>query len=472
VLDAAGLPGAETAAWMASRDAARLVAGLAPRHALFAWKPAGPGNGPGAWHAASYIGAGAHWWRLGFYDRSLPGMRRQAEGPRGSSRAWAPNVWTWTPEGAPEGWSLTLSVREGMLLAAFSPDPDATLRMSQRLDRPPLLDGAPAECMQGAAAGGARDRFWVREDVGRPWLAGAFTRLGAPSLDGFLDVNAALPPAADPCPPASLLPTPPDAYVSGSLAGALGLLSQVPLPALTLSLAREVARGSDSESAVFAALLSGPLSGRVSFGVRIPAVLLGVRMRADFQMPQQLTNALDRINAVYNLGLIPRAGEGGVAYTIVDGAQQGSYNLLSASQKPAVAMWKEWLLLCSNAGTLRQLLEQADARRGAASASWLSAGGQRTHALLRVDSRRASRSLLDALAVWRLFLTVGQAGGRDVSRERSWIKEAETWAKRLAPAGVSIVRVESGEKGPRVAFRIMLPDAALSDEVLPPPEEL
>jgi hypothetical protein len=155
--------------------------------------------------------------------------------------------------------------------------------------------------------------------------------------------------------------------------------------------------------------------------------------------------ALDRLNARYGWGLIPRQrSAGGWPATVLEPTRGGWYGSLGEGEKPAVAAVREWLILCSNLNALERLLAEPGGAGDAVSAepgeSLADPAGFITRAAeaadasvyVAVDPEATGRALRNAAAVYSL------AVHRDGDRGEliSGMLASEAWLESLRPLGV------------------------------------
>ncbi|MBN1558364.1 MAG: hypothetical protein JW951_09485 [Lentisphaerae bacterium] len=464
-----GLP--EAAGWL---DA--LLARGASRKVVTGYVPSFGRTGRPGWAFASWVGGYGQWLRWGLFAPWMQDFApiRLDGGGRG---------WTRPVGDSGQGLFLSLDVTEGLLLGCVSADPKGVQVLLDRLYRlappGPLWNGdddAPGISRLGdpriAAIRAAPDRFRFRwEDTGGGGTAMrtaevALTEVDPDGFRGWILGDAAAvvaPPAEERTDPAAAarrrkaletlaarLNGAPDALVvlpvrhgRDLLARHLGGPGARPADALLGELA------ADGEGLAFLCGFSGEHSGRL-LGLRVPALMAGVTVEDETGALDRLAAALDGVNARYGWGLIPqRRVRGGVEIMVIENTRGGIYGSLGADERPAFAAVEGWLLGCSSAGVLEQVL-----RDGAAGAAPVWAEGLRrgTEGYAWVDLEAAGAALRKAMAAYALVLLVQDTDGSETARRR--LEQIRAWTERLAPLKTAEFRVAEDLPRPAVQFRV------------------
>jgi hypothetical protein len=228
----------------------------------------------------------------------------------------------------------------------------------------------------------------------------------------------------------------------GDLPLAIGLIqSQMVLPLMEernnpawLRIFGEVIRDQKAES-IMMAVLGDEFSGRIK-GIKVPAIIAGIPVDNSTNTLMWMRQALDRLNAKYRWGLIPReVYANGSAVFAVENTASNFYSTLTLEEKPAYTICGKWLLLSSSLGSLSSLVARFNQ---------MPAGAQRqetrwkgdlnsvsTPCFARIDLARGGKTLRLALTTYGLKLLLEDAKGTLEARQR--LNEAKAWIDSLTP---------------------------------------
>ena len=228
----------------------------------------------------------------------------------------------------------------------------------------------------------------------------------------------------------------------GNLPLAIGLIqSQMALPLMEernspawLRIFGEVIRDQKAES-IMMAVLGDEFSGRIK-GIKVPAIIVGIPVDNSTNTLGWMKQALDRLNAKYRWGLIPREVDAnGSAMFAIENTASDFYSTLTLEEKPAYTICGEWLVLSSSLGSLSSLVARfhqmpADARRQ--ETGWKGdLNSVSTPCFARIDLARGGKTLRLALTTYGLKLLLEDAKGTLDLRQR--LNEVKAWIDSLAP---------------------------------------
>ncbi len=335
-----------------------LVRIIGRRETLLAYADSIAPNDLEGWVLAGWGGGRAQWLRLAFWLRQVPGFRSV---PVGGGR----QVWT-CPMG--DGWYLSVSVLDGMVLAVYSRDALAVRWIVRRVNArqgsvlPDQLQAPGESC--GVMDRGILKYGWnsprlrvrdpyvqvdslttnrlaltLRASTESPRMPGGLPLPAAP-LGQVVDVawwrklwgNT---PQMVAVMPASLLP---------ELLDAGGVADVVPKEWLT------------GDGHVMAGIFGGVYGGRL-LGFNIPSLIVGWPVKDEADIIRRLPQVVDRLNARYRKGLVlVRREMRGRSWQVLASTQDDWYGSLETRAGFGVAVWDGWLILSTHSGTLERLL--------------------------------------------------------------------------------------------------------------------
>lgn len=133
--------------------------------------------------------------------------------------------------------------------------------------------------------------------------------------------------------------------------------------------AMEQMSGGHHSLPVIAAALSDEYGGRIGRGnayflfqgIKVPTFFVALPHQDADQAQASAALMLDRLNGLFQAGLIPRRAEvGDRSMIIVEGTGQDFYSELDIKERVAYAVCDRWVVLCSNSDALRKLIARYD----------------------------------------------------------------------------------------------------------------
>jgi hypothetical protein len=446
-----GAMGIKPAAAGADRETREWLARLASDEAVFAYVPTMGPEGSGAWVFASWVGGRSQRLRWMLSWGRMPGFRRV-----GVVHGWP--VWSFRTARASDP-DLMVALAEGMLVGCFSKRFQDAERVLNCLDGlvPSLASrprgvGLPLERGEGAAP----DQGWFEfyppgAAYGRPARVGfSFSRLEASEIAGivslpeeWMDVRAPL---------AGRAASVPERILGG------GALATVIVDG---NAARDWLRSStntapgwvasqfvdDAQGSLLVGLFGGEYSGRFR-GIKLPTMVAGVRAGE-----RGVDEKLDRLNARYQWGLVPRSLSAGPTevFAIV-GTSTNLYAGLDLREVAAYAAIDDWLLFASNLGGFTNLLADA---LSVAEKKPKAAGGRfadEEGAALSgwIDLAEGGKAVRLAITAWSLKLMMTDPDGSRALRDR--LSEAKAWIDTMAPLRQIRFSLKQGDRGSEIHF--------------------
>jgi hypothetical protein len=189
----------------------------------------------------------------------------------------------------------------------------------------------------------------------------------------------------------------------------------------------------DEYSGRIRGLFGGDTNGPVK-GLKIPAFVVGIPLRGGQDADPAVLAAVDRLNVACQWGLIPhRVAAGGYAATALDETRRCWYGGLGLDERAGYAIRGEWLLICSNMGTLTKLLERMQWGSGAVpptESRWRRELASRpSTACGWMDLERAGKTLGDGVAACSLLLLIEDAP--NTLRRRQTLAVVRAWCEGL-----------------------------------------
>ena len=430
---------------------------LASRDVVVAYVPSIGYSGRPAWVMASWIGGYSQRLRWLFSWGSVPDVRRvNSDGTR--------SIWLVHGTLFRGTTQLSLALREGILLAAVSDDATAVRYLIEASDRSPLVPSARSshQLDQVRALWPAEmttDRGWVNlgglRARGPELLAYAWALKPGGGMQAVLRAAYELPPAPDV--PVAAAGSP--GRLAGDLSQAVVLLpwSHVraflppPEASFWVEAVDELVKGAAADRGpghVLVGVVGGEYSGRIRSllggatlglikGLKVPGLVAAVPVADAEQARQAMLSALDKLNAKYQLGLIPRpvADFNAGAITAIEGTRGGFYGRFEPDEQIAYTVTNGWLLLASNAGSLKHLLAKAadkDAAGTAPGGAWKDVGAvPGANAYGWVDLTAFSGTLRESIAAVSLALLVKSGPETKVLRQN--LAEVRAWVETVQP---------------------------------------
>lgn len=391
---------------------------------------------------ASWVGVYGQFLRWGFLNKALADFEvtRLKDGTR---------VWQHRDESLDDR-VVSLCVYEGVAVVCLSRDPVAAARCRQRiaLGAPvvaplnPRLTPPPDTTDTTAV-----DHVWIRGKRGE-WSGNAQLTKWTP--DTFSGIVRA---------PASLLPTghiddstadridrmlgdAPDTLLIASWDDVTTLLTQLDADQAVSNVCNAVKSMVEPATPVFAALLSGQYSGRV-MKLRVPSLVIGFRTTATNAPLTEAETVLDKLNAAFGLGLIPkRTQHNGAPFIALDTISSNGLGLIATEERPALAVIDDWVMIGSNARVLETLLRQQDSPTAPTPARWLSqfpSGGCATFGWTRTAPTADSITKIKAVTTLAMMVNSSKQYGN----VRPTFDAAQKWIDLFGTVGECALSIET-----------------------------
>ncbi len=415
-----------------------------------------------AWIFSSWAGGNVQFLKRGLITREMPELKKQflEDGLV---------IWTLGEEFIPDtDLSLSLAVYDGVLLGCLSKDSTAVryllYRMQGRVAKPiRCFDTVSGKLFKEK---GMYDRTWISK-----WLLKDITeyndlRFGFKNIDrtdfqgkvyienllpeGFIINSGGSPVPATCCDISRILKFRPELLTISNLKD-LSFSADVPVVNLLLKGFKSHRDSFSSNAPVFVGLFGGDASGRI-MGLRVPAIVVGVKAKDSATIIANIGTILDGINAETGWGLIPnRMGVGATAKIGISSTRGGVYN----SIKPAIKMVDNWLLFSSDVNALDNIIAfKSDVT--ISTALWpiwmpndVSSPGS---SYIWSDLRPAGKCARNALAVWSLSLSVN--GGENKVAKKRMIYQVRKAIASLQEFGNGTAWIRPLDGGIMVYFRI------------------
>jgi len=382
------------------------------------------------------------------------------------------NVWVMDTEGTPFGSKLSVSVVDGVLLGCLSSDPMGVGHLVDRVQKQAVVVPELQERLTRKAGKRSEDRVfdrgWVRwrrdEEASPPSgrLSYELTWHEEKGSAGRLWCNERLPPAShlgvafDVAELEQVLGPAADAVIIMPYSILESLLLQPGAPAVLQSVDAVVKAGGGNQPVAFAALFGGDYSGRI-LGMKVPTVMLGVKLMDCRKALASVGGALDRVNMEHGWGLIPDHAEvDGVPVTVLNSTRAGVYSSMKSRERPALATTRGWLILSSCTYSLAKLLGdvQKPERAKTHRTRWVEGLDTEVDAAYAwADLESTGGALRNAIAVYSLVLLAQNSEGSQ--RTRAVLNHARAWIDAVRPLRTCVLRLAPvGESGFEVRFRL------------------
>ncbi len=452
------------------------------RRVAIAYVPALGHTRTPAWVVATWIGGQSQ--RLRWQLKWSRGAGMQVSRDESGRTIWSTRL----PDG-PRYLRFSFVLDEGLLLGCLSVDATAARHLGAIADRiSPMPSvaalGKPAQVARWLPPSGqAPDRAWVvvprlAPDPAFPsTIAIALDGLSSAATGGRLAMDATLPPgpplpAAHAAELAALLGDSPQAIAllpASLLRSCAASLASPAIAPIAASLLSSGAIAGPSNTAAIVLLgdayggrlksVLGPVLGGLTQGLRVPAVLLAVRVGARAGEAEALMlEALDTVNARYRLGLIPhRIPSAGGDIICIEDTQNTVYGRFALDERVAYAIRSGWLIVGSNMATLQKVLAESDAAATGElrSPRWAAgAASRRAAGYVWVDLDAAGKTVKAALGAYTLTL-IGDRSLEGTRRRRA-VDDAIEQVERMRELRLAVAWLEAEPGFTRVPFRIGL----------------
>jgi hypothetical protein len=162
-----------------------------------------------------------------------------------------------------------------------------------------------------------------------------------------------------------------------------------------------------------------------------------------------LSLGLDILNKTHTWGLVPlRRDVAGIPVFTVQSSRDCLLSSLDSREQPALTVYRDWLIFCSNADVLERLLTAGPPPASRAQPATAQPAGA---ARLWLDFARTAQCLRNALAAYELPLASpgheetaeSRAARRSINRIRAWIESFSTFSVgeatiRSNPSGIQL----------------------------------
>jgi hypothetical protein len=359
---------------------------------------------------AAWVGGYSQLLRWGLLDRALGDFT--VHRLKGNLRLWFRSCHEIKP-----GYTLSLTVHEGVLVGCLSAEPLGVLYVLPRLQRQAPVAGLLREWCDDAVDAELPDAFRARIDLPREagrmdlTLRGGLTEMSAERLAARAEIETPI----DASGSGNGLPFKPAGEdITGAEAPALGaapsMLVATPVsrvdsligawpdgPLLrTWPKLREVARP-DGNAYLFAC--GDRYYGRL-MRMKVPSFGLAVAVSEEADGDAVVRGVLDVLNAAHGWGLIATPDTADPRIRVLDSVRGGSFKRLGADERPAIAVSDGWLIAMSSVSVLRRMLAEAG---GADGRAWVEALNVHAAALSGwADLGDSSDLMMKALAGYTL----------------------------------------------------------------------
>ncbi len=191
-------------------------------------------------------------------------------------------------------------------------------------------------------------------------------------------------------------------------------------------------------------------------GLRVPALLVGIPVEDAPGARRWIEQALDRLNARYRWGLIPRSIRAGTnTIYVIEETTTNFYTHLTLDEKIAYAQCGNWLLFSSNLETLQKLVaryDQPESLNEADECSWAKEMNDvKASGYAWFDLERSGKTIRLALATYSLKLLLEDPRGSQPLRQQ--LNEAKAWIDTLAPLGRACFWLRADGKNMEIKFK-------------------
>ncbi len=360
---------------------------LAREETVIAYVPAQGSTREPMWIGASRIGSSSCYRRWALCLKRIPGLERIPGQCNGRP------IWRLRQRLTESGARLSLAFGEGIIIVCLSRDPNAMRQVLITYDglapsiasapayhsqNPPFNQAGAQTAPESANSTAVLDQGWLhwlqpgkRTDENLR-ISYAISRLELERLTAQIDIQPTLKPRA---PLAGRL----DISAFGKMLGDLpALMLILPLDIIRdqpaqapvsspIHIIREMLKSDivpvQSNNAVLV-MLAGDYSGGIGkepLRIRIPTLLVFVKVKDPARIKSLLNEMADNLNARYQLGLIidPTPLPSGNAHvTTMESTRPGLFSDMAVEDRPAYAAIGQWLILSSNARNLVKLLDR------------------------------------------------------------------------------------------------------------------
>jgi len=188
-------------------------------------------------------------------------------------------------------------------------------------------------------------------------------------------------------------------------------------------------------------------------GLRVPALLVGARINSATAALEGMGTTVDQLNATRRWGLIPsRVSVGDRFMHVLEGTRKNFYSDLTEDEQIAYAVCDGWLLLCSNAETLRKLLaryDRGEAEDEAGTGRWRQAMSRQSGTALIWFDIVAGAAPIRQMAALASFASVF---GARIAIDHAVMARSVTLLEQLAPLGELKVALDGTDMEANIGF--------------------
>ncbi|MDD4871343.1 MAG: hypothetical protein PHR77_12355 [Kiritimatiellae bacterium] len=204
-------------------------------------------------------------------------------------------------------------------------------------------------------------------------------------------------------------------------------------------ISKVVGSQTDINSAMFFSVFCGDLSGRI-LGLKVPSIVTGINVLDETNSIARVSETVDMLNALYRLSVIPRREEiAGRTVVVFDSTrQQGVYDSIAATDKPAITTKEHWLAISSSIGTLTNVVCDPIRIEGTRiSPPWVAGirDVKDCAGYVWIDYESTSEAIKNAIAVYSLVLIAQNADGTAEIRDK--LEILQRWIKVLKPVKIA-----------------------------------
>lgn len=437
--------------------ARRWMEWIAPREVVAAYLPSRVfGEGP-AWVFASWLGGRSQVlrWLYGVLPHTGAVAHPLPAGGR---------YWTFASGDYTAGRVVSFAFLEGMVVGAVADSPRPLLALVETFEgRFPSVArrNVNAQNDMGCREVAATDFGWLRlpDQPGLPaeaWYS--FAGVDNGQLKGTLCVDQAL------VAPAALkqqldlrwlenvVGDAPLAFLAAEPLAVSSLLGAMTQPVWTGVFADTVLE--QGIGSVALTVLGDDWHGRY-MNIKVPTMLLCVRVKDPIAALEKVKKSLDRLNAQYQWGLIPReVSVAGDPVFAIEATAGDRSDQVSLNERMAYTVVDEWLLVASNLEQLTRLVarHREDARREAGTPTrWMAAlEGDAPAAVLWLDLARSGTGLRALLKIYSLKLLVTEGQHSQPLRQRLNLLAA--WTTALEPMKECRLALEGDDTTTQLQF--------------------
>lgn len=412
----------------------RLVTQLASKDTVFAYVPWSGIYGRPAWVFSSWVGSREYYLRL-LLSLNLIKACIKVDIYHGRT------IWKWDMSPQTDNRTVYFTISEGVWWGCVA---DGLNTFRYLLDK---MDGRGASFFEDRSAGlrasiagahDARDEGWVDLSDRSPYglLYYRIDRFTERHIDATLRIDMDAPDHDES----------PNATLDGLrriLGDAPFLVLAVNTPLLVSVLKNRIGEpwldvaGQLSELGetghTVVAILDGAYGGQFK-GIKIPGVVIGVKMPKDFDAYSDVNRLLDRLNATYQWGLIPHRTmiENQTAF-MLEGTADTAYAGFGDKEQWVYTLWDDWFLLARGIEPLRTLMKRNRQEDGTSRSSYVEHyprldGGAFADAYGWLDLKRTTQAVRRPANLYSLklyFKNSDESAGRlkTVKRATAWLDE-------------------------------------------------